>query len=44
MIKTELNSILRDKRNQIQKDYKNLRNLLKGDNIEAKIVNHIINN
>ena len=44
MIKTELNSILKSKRNQIQKDYKNLRNLLKGDNIEAKIVNHIINN
>ena len=44
MIKTELNLILKGKRNQIQKDYKDLRNLLKGDNVETKIVNHIINN
>ena len=44
MIKTELNLILKGKRNQIQEDYKDLRNLLKGDNVETKIVNHIINN
>ena len=44
MIKTELNLILKGKRNQIQKDYKDLRNLLKGEDIESKIVNHIINN
>ena len=44
MIKTELDLILKGKRKQIQKDYKDLRNLLKGDNIETKIVNHIINN
>ncbi len=44
MIKTELNQILKEKRNQIKKDYKDLRNLLKGDEIEAKIVNHIISN
>ena len=44
MIKTELNLILKEKRNQIQKDYKDLRNLLKGEDIESKIVNHIINN
>ena len=43
MIKTELNLILKGKRNQIQKDYKDLRNLLKGEDIESKIVNHIIN-
>ena len=40
----ELNLILKGKRNQIQKDYKDLRNLLKGEDIESKIVNHIINN
>ena len=39
MIKTELNLILKGKRNQIQKDYKDL-NLLKGEDIESKIVNH----
>jgi lipid-A-disaccharide synthase len=44
MIKSELNLILKGKRNQIQKDYKDLRNLLKGEDIESKIVNHIINN
>ena len=44
MIKTELNLILKGKRNQIQKDYKDLRNLLKGEDIESKIVNHIISN
>ena len=44
MIKTELNLILKGKKNQIQKNYKDLRNLLKGDKIETKIVNHIINN
>ena len=44
MIKTELNLILKGKRNQIQKDYKDLRNLLKGENVETKIVNHIVNN
>ena len=39
-----VNLILKEKRNHIQKDYKDLRNLLKGEDIESKIVNHIINN
>jgi len=43
-IKTELQLILSKKEKTIKKDYKNLRELLKGKDIESKIVNHINNN
>ena len=43
-IKNELKQILSKKEMSIKKDYKNLRKLLMGENIECKIVNHINNN
>ena len=42
-IKSELKQILTEKIS-IKKDYKNLKKLLRGENIESKIVNHINNN
>ena len=43
-IKRELQLILTEKEISIKKDYKNLKKLLRGENIESKIVNHINNN
>ena len=43
-IKSELKQILTKKEISIKKDYKNLKKLLRGENIESKIVNHINNN
>tara|TARA_B100001769_G_scaffold213141_1_gene172614 strand:- start:423 stop:665 length:243 start_codon:yes stop_codon:yes gene_type:complete len=43
-IKSELKLILSKKEISIKKGYKNLRKLLKGENIESKIVNHINSN
>lgn len=43
-IKSELKLILTEKEISIKKDYKNLKKLLRGENIESKIVNHINNN
>ena len=43
-IKSELKLILTEKEISIKKDYKNLKKLLRGENIESKIVYHINNN
>ena len=43
-IKTELTQILSHKETKMKKDYKTIRKLLKGKNIENKIIDHINNN
>ena len=43
-IKKELNLILSDKKEKIKEDYKSLRKLLYGRDIEKKIIEHINKN